>query len=218
VRCRRCGTELIPGKRFCHACGLEVGGALRECGAALEAGYRFCPTAAPRSPGAPATPPPRRRRSEARVAAAAIDGERKQVTVLFCDLVGSTAIAERLDPEEYRELIERYLAIAFREIGRFEGTVNRLAGDGSWRSSARRSRTRTRPRAPCARRSPSATRSRRSTREKTRADLTARIGIHTGPVVVGNVGTDQKMDYTAIGDTTNLAARLESLARPARSS
>jgi class 3 adenylate cyclase/tetratricopeptide (TPR) repeat protein len=149
-----------------------------------------------------------------RAATAPIDGERKQVTVLFCDLVGSTAIAERLDPEEYRELIDAYLAIAFREIARFEGTVNRLAGDGLMALFG----------APIAHEDAPARAVRAALgirdglaaldAQTSRADLTARIGIHTGPVVVGNVGTDAKMDYTAIGDTTNLAARLESLARP----
>jgi len=60
----------------------------------------------------------------------AVEGERKLVTVFFCDLAGSTAIAERLDPEEYRDLLEQYVALAFREIYRFEGMVNQLAGDG----------------------------------------------------------------------------------------
>jgi class 3 adenylate cyclase/tetratricopeptide (TPR) repeat protein len=151
---------------------------------------------------------------EVRATAAPPDGERKQVTVLFCDLVGSTAIAERLDPEEYRELIERYLAIAFREIARFEGTVNRLAGDGIMALFG----------APIAHEDAPARAVRAAlaiqdglaalNEERSHAELTARIGIHTGPVVVGNVGAEAKMDYTAIGDTTNLAARLESLARP----
>ena len=213
MRCLRCSTELIPGKRFCQACGLEVGARCANCGAGLEASFRFCPDCGTPVPGAPAKPPAEAPR-EPRVAAAVTDGERKQVTVLFCDLVGSTAIAERLDPEEYRELIERYLEIAFREIARFEGTVNRLAGDGLMALFG----------APIAHEDAPAraVRAGLAIRDAlaaldaatTRADLTARIGIHTGPVVVGNVGTDQKMDYTAIGDTTNLAARLESLARP----
>src|SRR6185295_15851160 len=131
MRCLRCGTELLPGKRFCHACGAEAGRRCPSCGAALEASFRFCPdcgTALADEAGQSA--PPAAAAPEQRPRDDGADGERKQVTVLFCDLVGSTAIAERLDPEEYRDLIERYLAIAFREIGRFEGTVNRLAGDG----------------------------------------------------------------------------------------
>jgi class 3 adenylate cyclase len=214
VRCVRCDTELIPGKRFCHACGLEVGARCGNCGAALQASFRFCPDCGTPVPGAPAKPLVEAPTHEARVPAAPIDGERKQVTVLFCDLVGSTAIAERLDPEEYRELIDRYLEIAFREIGRFAGTVNRLAGDGLMALFG----------APIAHEDAPARAVRAALAvrdalaaldaETARADLTARIGIHTGPVVVGNVGTDAKMDYTAIGDTTNLASRLESLARP----
>ena len=212
MRCLRCGTELLPGKRFCHACGAEAGRRCPSCGAAIEASFRFCPdcgTAVGAEAGQSPPPAPEQRpRDEG------ADGERKVVTVLFCDLVGSTAIAERLDPEEYRELIERYLAIAFREIGRFEGTVNRLAGDGIMALFG----------APIAHEDAPARAVRAAIAIRDAlaaldaatagADLTARIGIHTGPVVVGNVGTEAKVDYTAIGDTTNLAARLESLARP----
>ena len=136
MRCLRCGTELLPGKRFCHACGAEAGRRCPSCGAAIEASFRFCPDCgtvlvAEAGQATPAAAEQRPRDDGG-------TGERKQVTVLFCDLVGSTAIAERLDPEEYRELIERYLAIAFREIARFEGTVNRLARGRPRARSARR--------------------------------------------------------------------------------
>ena len=136
--------------------------------------------------------------------------------MLFCDLVGSTAIAERLDPEEYRELLEQYLELAFREIYRFEGIVNQLAGDGLMAlfgaPIAHEDAPQRAVRAALAIRDALAALQRRLLAERGLA-LQARIGIHTGPVVVGTVGNDLKMDYTAIGDTTNLAARLESLAR-----
>jgi class 3 adenylate cyclase len=96
------------------------------CGAAIEGRFRFCPECGNRlstsDPAAPASAPP--------PPTGALDGERRQVTVLFCDLVGSTAIAERLDPEEYHDLLQKYLTAAFPAIYRFEGVVNALAGDG----------------------------------------------------------------------------------------
>ena len=127
MRCTSCGTELLPGKKFCHVCGTPVSHHLRELrrraspaasSSAPTAGIPSPPTRPARLPRLPHrrrcpsrsadAPHPRRARAEdPRERQAAIAGERKQVTVLFCDLVGSTAIAERLDPEEYRELLER---------------------------------------------------------------------------------------------------------------
>lgn len=149
--------------------------------------------------------------------AGVVAGERKRTTVLFCDLVGSTAIAETLDPEEYRELLDRYLELAFAEIDRFEGFVNQLAGDGLMALFG----------APITHENEAerAVRAALGIREAVShlgaelrptqdASLEVRIGIHTGVVVVGTVGNDLKMDYTAVGDTTNLAARLQGLAAP----
>jgi len=232
--CGNCGTDLILGKPFCHACGTPAPATCGACGTVLEPGFRFCPdcgAAVPTSPletenepasraltgsvSIPVRPVevPSRRRSGQGV----IEGERKLVTVFFCDLAGSTAIAEQLDPEEYRELLEQYVALAIHEVYRFEGIVNQLAGDGLMALFG----------APIAREDApvraiwaaigiheALARLNERLRETGRPELRARIGIHTGPVVVGTVGTDLKMDYTAIGGTTNLASRLEALASP----
>ena len=231
MRCVSCDTELIPGKQFCHACGTRVLRTCASCGETVEAGYRFCPqcgaATADDAPAAASSGEDRLHRlsenipdvlaEKIRASQGAIAGERKLVTVLFCDLVGSTAIAERLDPEEYRDLLEQYMAIAFREIYKVEGIVNRLAGDGLMALFG----------APIAHedaphRAVSAALEIRdafaslatTVRAQSGVELALRIGIHSGPVVVGTVGNDLKMDYTAIGDTTNLASRLESVAQP----
>jgi class 3 adenylate cyclase/tetratricopeptide (TPR) repeat protein len=228
MHCGSCGTELLAGKKFCHACGARAALQCRGCGATIAPDFRFCPDCgleigATVHDGVP--PPaddPMERLSEHMPAAlahkiletrGAIEGERKQVTVLFCDLVGSTAIAERLDPEEYHDLLDRYLELAFAEIYRLDGIVNQLAGDGLMALFG----------APVAhedapQRAVLAALAIHEALARFAPDTTpalrARIGIHTGPVVVGTVGNDLKMDYTAIGDTTNLAARLEALAEP----
>ena len=146
-----------------------------------------------------------------------IDGERKQVAVLFCDLVSSATIAEGMDPEEFRDLLDRYLAVVFDEVSKGEGLVNQIAGDGVMAlfgaplahedAPERAVRAAIEIRDGLARLS-------ETLRAEGRPALTARIGLNAGPVIVGTVGGDLKLDYTAIGDTTNLAARLQSMARP----
>jgi class 3 adenylate cyclase/tetratricopeptide (TPR) repeat protein len=238
VHCANCGTELIAGKRFCHICGTQVSLTCPNCGSTIELGFRFCPDCGFRliadgaagvkstTAGQPSAEKPLSGLAKhipvdlaqkIRASTSAIAGERKLVTVMFCDVAGSTAIAERLDPEEYHELLEQYLEIAFHEIYRLEGIVNQLAGDGMMALFG----------APLAHedapeRAVEAALAicdgLNALNQKLLAErglaLRARIGIHTGPVVVGTVGNDFKMDYTAIGDTTNLASRLESLAEP----
>src|SRR5947199_137054 len=138
VRCTAWGTELIAGKKFCHACGARAALSCRGCGATVSPDFRFCPDCGLEigSAGVHDAPPPATDDPLARLSrhipegladkirsAQTIAGERKQVTVLFCDLAGSTAIAERLDPEEYHDLLDEYLELAFREIYRVEGSV-----------------------------------------------------------------------------------------------
>jgi class 3 adenylate cyclase/tetratricopeptide (TPR) repeat protein len=239
VQCAKCGSELIAGKKFCHNCGARAVAACPNCGTAVDAGFRFCPDcgyriaveepdAAPEIERAPApTATDRLARLPTLIppelaqkildSKGAVVGARKLVTVLFCDLVGSTAIAERLDPEEYHDLLGEYLEVAFRGVYKFEGIVNQLAGDGVMALFG----------APIAHEDAPQRALRAALaggadlghlNEQLRArrgfELQARFGINTGPVVVGAVGNDLKLDYTAIGDTTNLAARLQSLAEP----
>jgi class 3 adenylate cyclase len=233
MRCLACGTELIAGKAFCHVCGTRVPQACPRCGAEIAADFRFCPDcglqldggtaasapvpAAADAPAAPLSAMPEGLAEKIRALGGDLAGERKQVTVLFCDLAGSTAVADGLDPEVFRELLEQYVALALHEVYRFEGIVTQLSGDGFmalfgapvahedapqravWAALAIRDALR---------------HFNRQLEAERGLSLPARIGLNTGQVVVGTVGNDLKMDYTAIGDTTNLAARLESLARP----
>jgi class 3 adenylate cyclase/tetratricopeptide (TPR) repeat protein len=188
----------------------------------VQARFRFCPDCGTRLDGGEARLDrltqhiPDELAQKLRAAPRPALEERKLVTVLFCDLVGSTAIAEGLDPEEYRDLLEEYMALAFREIYAVEGIVNTLAGDGLMAlfgaPIAHEDAPHRAVQAALAIRDALAALN--ATRAAGALELQVRIGIHTGPVVVGTVGNDLKMDYTAIGDTTNLAARLQATARP----
>jgi predicted ATPase/class 3 adenylate cyclase len=148
-----------------------------------------------------------------------MQGERKPVTVLFCDLVSSTALAERLGPDRMHALLGAFFDRVLAQIHRFEGTVNQFLGDGlmalfgapiAHEDHARRAAL-------------AALGIRRVVTEPPftlesgeEVSLTLRMGLHTGFVVVGAIGDNLRMDYTAVGDTTHLAARLQQLAEPGR--
>ncbi len=145
-----------------------------------------------------------------------MEGERKHVTVLFCDLVGSTALAERIGAEAMHGILNRFFELALTEVHRYEGTLNQFLGDGFMALFG----------APIAhedhalRAARAALGIRRGILERRiepsldAGALQLRMGMNTGPVVVGKIGDNLRMDYTAIGDTTNLAARMQQLAAP----
>jgi len=146
-----------------------------------------------------------------------IEGERKQVTVLFADVSGFTAIAERLGPEEVFDAMNECLKVLVDAVYRYEGTVNKFIGDGLMALFG----------APLVHENDPERAVRaaldmeaglvdfnRNLVAQLGELLLVRVGIHAGEVVAGSVGTDQRMDYTVMGDTVNLAARLETVARP----
>jgi predicted ATPase/class 3 adenylate cyclase len=147
----------------------------------------------------------------------ALEGERKQVTVLFADVAGFTTLAEQLDPEVVHEIINRCFEGITAEVHRFEGTINQYTGDGVMALFGAPLAHEDSPR----RAVHAALGIQRAIREVAQAlqaerglNLQMRIGINTGLVVVGKIGDDLRMDYTAVGDTTNLAARLQQMAQP----
>jgi class 3 adenylate cyclase/tetratricopeptide (TPR) repeat protein len=147
----------------------------------------------------------------------ALEGERKQVTVLFCDIANSTPLTARLGPEAMHTLFNRFFEFALDEVHRYEGTINQFLGDGFMALFG----------APIAyedhaRRAVLAALGMQRRLTEHRADfrlppgeaLAVRMGLNTGLVVVGSIGDNLRMDYTAVGDTTNLAARLQQSAPP----
>ena len=134
----------------------------------------------------------------------AIKGERKQVSVLFCDVVRSSALAAELGPEEFHLAIDRFFGVALAEVHRYEGTINQFLGDGFMALFG----------APIAHEDHARRAVLAALGIAARAQVQIRIGINSGLVVVGKIGDDLRVDYTAFGDTTILAARLQAAAAP----
>src|SRR5687767_7592046 len=239
MQCPSCHTDNPAGNRFCDQCGESLETRCPECATVLRAGARFCggcghrlvPSVVLAGPSLSANPPPVASSSTRPIASytpkhladkvlkarSAIEGERRQVTVLFADIAGFTSLAEGLDPEEVHQIVDRCFEAITAEVHRFEGTINQYTGDGVMALFG----------APIAhedgpRRAVHAAlgiqRALREYGQELQAQrgltLQMRIGINTGLVVVGKIGDDLRMDYTAVGDTTNLAARLQQHARP----
>jgi len=213
------------GIKFCGACGARFEQRCPACQSANPPANKFCnqcgaPLAAP--PPAPqfASPhayTPRHLADKILTSRSALEGERKQVTVLFCDLANSVVLAERLGPEPMHALLDRFFELALAEVHRYEGTINQFLGDGfmalfgapvaledhAWAAVLA---------ALAIRRSVAEHRAEFGLPADT--ELQVRIGVNTGLVVVGKIGDNLRMDYTAVGDTTNLAARLQEIAEP----
>ena len=229
MRCPRCATENRGGVKFCEECGARLETICPSCGATAPAGTKFCGAC-----GAGVTSPVPDRPAGVRYAEpqsytpghlaerilkdrSALSGERKLVTVLFADVSGFTSLSERLDPEDVHGLIKRAFDLMLAEIHRYEGTVNQFLGDGlmalfgapiAHEDHAVRA-------AHAALGVQRALAAYRDELGRTRGiDFRMRQGLNTGLVVVGAIGDNLRMDYTAVGDTTNTAARMQQLAEP----
>jgi len=235
--CPQCRSANPEGNRFCDQCGVALEARCAGCGAALRPGARFCGACGTAVGGSAVAPPPDPAPAPAVTAGgtrtqpytprhlaekilksrSALEGERRQVTVLFADLAGFTTLAEARDPEDVHALIDRCFAAISAEIHRFEGSVNQYTGDGVMALFGAPIAHEDGPR----RAVHAALGIQRAIRVLNReleaqkdVSLQLRIGLNTGPVVVGKIGDDLRMDYTAVGDTTNLAARMQQAARP----
>lgn len=227
MSCPSCGHENREGARFCGSCAAPLSGdvACPGCGAANPSGQPFCDACAHPLEGGPApsvrpTPvsyTPKHLADRIFNTRSAVEGERKHVTVLFADLVDSVPLFERTDPEEMHALMDRCFQAILPEVHRYEGTINQFQGDGFMALFGAPLALEDAPRRACmAALAVQEALKPLSEEVRTRHGVEHqwRIGIHSGLVVVGRIGDDLRMDYTAVGDTTNLAARLEKAAPP----
>jgi class 3 adenylate cyclase/predicted ATPase len=227
MNCFRCQAENREGARFCRECGALFAAVCASCGATVEAGSKFCDhcgtplaatltsTLSPLASSAPVTAA-----DVSRFAADSkrpSDAERRQLTVMFCDLVGSTELAGRLDPEVLREVVRSYQQVCDTVIGPLHGHVAQYLGDGLLvyfgYPVAREDDPRRAVRAGLGIIDAIAMLNTRLERERG-ISLAVRVGIHTGPVVIGEIGGESRREALALGEPPNVAARLQALAEP----
>jgi class 3 adenylate cyclase/tetratricopeptide (TPR) repeat protein len=220
MQCGVCDHDNQAQARFCGGCGASLSCACAACGHDNPAVNRFCDACGAALPGQAAPLPraytPPYLAQKILTSRSALEGERKQVTVLFCDLANSTEMAHALGAEVMHDTLNAFFALALAEVHRVEGTINQFLGDGfmalfgaplAHEDHVRRAlhcALAIRQQLQAAAADPSAP----------LASLRVRMGINTGSVVVGRIGDNLRMDYTAIGDTTNIAARLQQRAQP----
>lgn len=200
VSCGVCGHENPSGAKFCAECGNSLIGPVAD--------ERFA---------SPERYTPRELADKILAARHDLEGERKLITALFADVVGFTALSERLDPEDAHALMRSAFELMLGAVHRYEGTVTKFLGDGMLAlfgaPIAHEDHAYRAVRAGLALQQELAPFERRL-REEWDIEFRVRVGVNSGPVVVGNVGSDLSMEYLAIGDTVNLASRIQDLCPP----
>ena len=224
MTCPRCQHENPPESSFCLGCGARLAVACASCGTPLPAGSRFCnkcgtPVTAESGAAArfsvPESYTPKHLAEKILTSKAALEGERKQVTVLFADLKGSMELLADRDPEEARKLLDPVLERMMEAVHRYEGTVNQVMGDGImalFGAPLAHEDHAVRACYAALRMQESLKRYADDVRRSHGVEVQIRVGLNSGEVVVRAIGSDLRMDYTAVGQTTHLAARMEQLA------
>jgi class 3 adenylate cyclase/tetratricopeptide (TPR) repeat protein len=222
--CPACGTANRPTAKFCRKCRAEIRGSglgdrasLAPTDAAVSLNQRAS-SPQPRVPSLLSYTPKHLAEKILR-SRAALEGERKQVTVLFADVKGSMELAEAVDPEELHHIMDRFFEVLADGVHRFEGTVNQYTGDGIMALFGAPIAHEDHAQRACyaALHLVDALRDYAIELRRERGlDFSVRMGINSGDVVVGKIGDDLRMDYTAQGHTVGLAARMQTLAEPGK--
>lgn len=205
MTCSKCGFENPVGMKFCNECGSALGSLCPNCDFENPSGSKFCGECGARLS----------KQVQEAIHKREQDAERRQMTVMFCDLVGSTQLSEQLDPEDLREVMRSYQEVCAKAVKRFEGYIAKYLGDGllvyfgypkAHEDDARRA-------VHAGLEVVEAVHGLPLKEKKLKQPLQVRIGIHTGLVVVGEMGAGEMREQMAIvGDTPNIAARLQGLA------
>jgi len=194
MNCSSCGRENRSDARFCDACGTRLG--------ALPTAHFAMPT---------------HLADKIRDARPSLEGERKHTTVMFADVKGSMDMTEDIDPEEWRRVLNRFYEILTEGVHRFEGTINQYTGDGIMAIFGAPIAHEDHARRACfaaLHLTDTLGLYARELRRERGLSFSVRIGLNSGEVVVGAIGPNLHMEYTAVGHTVGLAARMEQLAAP----
>ncbi len=233
MKCPQCQFENREGAKFCKECGAKLDLACSQCGNILPPDSKFCDECGCQLI-LPAKSAPKELSFDEKLTKIQkylpkgltekilsqkdrIEGERKRVTVMFCDMAGFTPLSEQLGPEEAYSIMDKVYEILIHKVHDFEGTVNEMTGDGILALFGAPITLEDAPQRAI-RSSLAIHREMLKFSNGLKQDrkelpsLKMRIGIHTGPVVVGTLGNDLRVEFKAVGDTVNLASRIEGLA------
>jgi class 3 adenylate cyclase/tetratricopeptide (TPR) repeat protein len=228
MKCPRCQHDNETSAKFCEECAAPLARACAKCGRPLSSTAKFCPECA-HPTGQPAAPVPAHRFDSPEsytpkhlvekilTSKSALEGERKQVTVLFADMKGSMELLADRDPEEARKILDPVLEQMMEAVHRYEGTVNQVMGDGImalFGAPLAHEDHAVRACYAALRMQTSVKRYAEAARRDHGVNVQIRVGLNSGEVVVRAIGSDLHMDYTAVGQTTHLAARMEQIADP----
>src|SRR3989475_3398790 len=224
MKCLRCQAENPPGTRFCGQCAAPFASVCPSCGASNPPDNKFCgqcaaplDRAAPPRFAAPESYTPKHLAEKILTSRTALEGERKQLTVLFADLKGSMELLADRDPEEARRILDPILEQMMEAVHYYEGTVNQVMGDGImalFGAPLAHEDHAVRACYAALRMQESVKRYGESVRRQEGVLPQIRVGLNSGEVVVRSIGSDLHIDYTAVGEPTHRAARVEQAARP----
>jgi class 3 adenylate cyclase/tetratricopeptide (TPR) repeat protein len=235
LNCPKCQFENPEGKKFCGRCGTKIESICPKCQSPNPPDFQFCGDCG-HNISIPSEPTRRELSFDEKLEKIQkylpkgitekilsqrnkIEGEKRQVTVLFCDMKGFTPLADKLGPEEVYAMMDEVYEILIHRVHAYEGTVNEMTGDGVMALFGAPIALEDAPQRAL-RSAISIHREISRYNEKVKREkgdfppIQMRIGIHTGPVVVGTLGNDLRVEFKAVGDTVNLAARMEQLAEP----
>jgi class 3 adenylate cyclase len=234
MKCAKCQFENPAGLTFCGKCGARLETICYKCNFSNPSDFAFCGKCG-NNLILPVAPIPKEISFDEKLARiqrylpkdlaqkilaqkGKIEGERKQVTVMFCDMAGFTSLTEKLGSEQMYSIMDKVYEILIHQVHDYEGTVNELTGDGIMALFGAPIALEDGPqraiRSALAIHQEINKFSNQHNREKEISPIEMRIGINTGQVIVGTLGNDLRVEFKAVGDTVNLASRMEGLAEP----